>query len=50
MQKLDYELIHKLDLDTTNKVFDFIIDEYEIDNILDNLKSDFPFLMDNGNN
>ncbi|NLL81222.1 MAG: hypothetical protein GX231_02795 [Tissierellia bacterium] len=49
MQKLDYELIHKLDLDTTNKVFDFIIDEYEIDNILDNLKSDFPFLMDNGN-
>ncbi|MDD4725821.1 MAG: hypothetical protein PHR70_03405 [Tissierellia bacterium] len=49
MQKIDYELINKLNLDTTNKVYNFINDKFEIDDILDKIKFDFPFFMDNGN-
>lgn len=49
MQKLNYDLVHKLDIHTTNKLLDFINNDANAEDILKKIEVDFPFSLDDGN-
>lgn len=49
MQKLNYDLVHKLDIHTTNKLLDFINNDANAEDILKKIQVDFPFSLDDGN-
>ncbi len=49
MQKLNYDLLHRLNQHTTKKLYDFINKETKVDEIIKKLGADFPFSMDDSN-